>query len=115
MTGEFEEKIEGKTSSGGGKTSSDLTLQKAVDMGEYHPDYLSTFPEWQRLSRIMMWEMIRSAIKNRRRFLLVHWAEINNQLDFSKKPHLQKALENIEKQLNELRTDEEKYQVEYSI
>ncbi|MBP6989852.1 hypothetical protein KBB48_03720 [Candidatus Shapirobacteria bacterium] len=116
MAGEFEEKMEGKTSGGSVKsTSDDITLQKAVDMGEYNPDYLSTFPEWHKLSRIMRWQMIRSAIKNRRKFLQLQWAEINNQLDYSQKPYLKLAGENIQKQLTALTEDEEKYQVEYSI
>jgi hypothetical protein len=47
--------------------------------------------------------------------LQVQWAEINNQIDFSQKPHLKLALKNIEKQTTDLTKDEEKYQVEYSI
>lgn len=91
-----------------------MTLQKAVDMGEYDPDFLATFPEWLGFSRHVQWEMMRQALQNRRRQLRVHWAELANQPDFSKKPHLRTAMRNIEKQLNELQIDEEKLQVEYS-
>ena len=92
-----------------------MTLQKAVDLGEYDPDFLSTFPEWHQLSRHIQWEMIRSGLKNRTRQLRIHWAEISNQPDFSKKPHLAMAMKNIQKQLEELQVNEEKLQVEYSM
>ena len=116
MTGEFEDKLETNTS-GGGQTQniSGITLQKAVDMGEYDPNYLANFPDWHKLTRMMKWQMIRQAIINRRHFLMVQWAEINNQLDFSQMPYLAEALKNINKQLDDLRKEEEKYQVEYSI
>ena len=92
-----------------------MTLQKAIEMGEYDPEYLAAFPDWHQLSRHMQWEMIRDGLKNRRRQLRIHWAEIANQPDFSKKPHLHKALKNIEGQLDGLQSDEERLQVEYSI
>ncbi len=115
MAGEFEDIIETSTSSGASPKNSDaITLQKAVDMGEYDPEYLANFPDWHKLSRMMKWQMIRQAIRNRRRFLQVQWAEINNILDYSQKPHLKQAGDNILKQLDELLADEEKYQVEFS-
>jgi len=92
-----------------------MTLQKAIDMGEFDPDFLATFPEWHQLSRHIRWEMVRQGLHNRRRQLRIHWAEIANQPDFSKKPHLSSALKNIEKQLDELQVDEERLQVEYSM
>ena|SRR3989338_4816550 len=101
---------------GGTKTvSQTMTLQKAIDLGEYDPDFLATFPQWHSLSRHIQWEMIREGLKNRTRQLRVHWAEMVNQPDFSKKPYLAMALKNIEKQLKELQHDEEKLQVEYSL
>lgn len=108
-TGEF-------ISGGGTKTvSQTMTLQKAIDMGEYNPDFLATFPEWLPLSRHVQWEMIRQGLKNRTRQLRIHWAEMSNQPDFSKKPYLRQAMKNIESQLNELQDNEERLQVEYSI
>lgn len=112
---EFDEVIERKSNNKGSQNTKGITLQKAVDFGEYNPEYLATFSEWHRLSRIMQWQFIRQAIKNRRRFLLVQWAEINNQLDFSQKPYLADAAKNIEMQLKKISQDEEKFQVEYSI
>ncbi len=115
MRGEIDDDFEKNTTSRQPTSPKGLTLEKAVELGEYHPDFLATFPEWQQFSRIIQWEYIRRALKNRRHQLLVHWAEINNQIDFSKKPHLQQALDNLQKQLAIVMTDEEKYQVEYTI
>jgi hypothetical protein len=109
--GDFKEK---KTKSSFGKKVSVITIQKAIDMGEYNPDYLATFPEWHSLTRHVQFEFIRRALDNRRKQLVVQWAEINNVLDFSLKPHLQEALRNIEKQLNKLDDDWEKLYLEYS-
>lgn len=104
------EKISGKSS----KPSVKMTLQKAIDMGEYNPDYLATFPEWHELTRHMQFEMIRKALDNRDRHLIVQWAEIVNFLNFSKKPHLKEALENIQKQQKVLQRDRERLYLEYS-
>jgi hypothetical protein len=106
------EKLSGKKPT---KVSPTMTLQKAIDMGEYDPDYLSTFPEWHTLSRHIQFEHIRTALENRNRQLLTQWAEINNMLDFRLKPHLKEALANIEKQWRKLRLDREKLYAEYSL
>ena len=90
----FEDNIEKGKSSGKPSVSSKMTLQKAIELGEYNPDYLSTFPEWLTLSRHIKFQYIRDAIESRRRHLITQYAEINNILDFSKKPHLKEALKN---------------------
>lgn len=110
----FEDAVEKGQSSGRPAVSAKMTLQKAVDLGEYNPDFLATFPEWHTLSRHVQFQFIRQALDNRHRHLIVQWAEINNLLDFSKKPELKEALKNIEKQLNELEKDKEKLYFEYS-
>lgn len=110
----FEDAVEKGQSSGKPIASAKMTLQKAVELGEYNPDFLSTFPEWHTLSRHVQFQFIRQALDNRHRHLIVQWAEINNLLDFSKKPELKEALKNIEKQLNELEKDKEKLYLEYS-
>ena len=97
------------------KAAPTMTLQKAVDLGEYDPDYLSIFPEWGQLSRHVQWQMVREALHNRRKQLMVQWAEVANQPDLSKKPHLALAMKNIQKHLDHLQGEEEKLQVEYSI
>lgn len=87
-----------------------MTLQKAVDLGEYDPDYLSTFPDWHEITPHLQWRMVHQAIKNRRTSLMVNWAEVANQPNYSKKPHLKPIQESIEKQLRQLQEDEEKLQ-----
>lgn len=94
--------------------SPNMTLQKAVDMGEYDPNFLATFPEWHEISRHVQFQFIKQALDNRNRQLVTQWAEIVNILDFSKKPHLQEALRNIEKQMKVLDRDKEKLYLEYS-
>jgi len=91
-----------------------ITLQKAIDLGEYNPEFLSGFAEWHTLSRFSQFQFIRKALDNRRRHLLTQWAEISNSLDFSKKPYLAEAMKNIKKQLDKLEEDREKLYVEYS-
>lgn len=110
----FEDGIEQGKSSAKPVKLPDMTLQKAVDMGEYNPEYLATFPEWHTLSRHIQFQHIRNAVENRRHHLLSQWAEVNNILDFSKKPELAEALVNIEKQLRQVEDDREKLFVEYS-
>lgn len=84
-----------------------ITLQRAVDLGEYNPEYLSTFAEWQELTPHLQWRLVHQAIKNRRTSLMVNWAEVANHPNFSQKPHLKRIHESIEKQLKELQKDEE--------
>ncbi len=110
----FEDNLEKGKSSSSTKTASKMTLQKAVDMGEYNPDYLATFSEWHTLSSHIQFQYIRSAIENRRHHLLSQWAEVSNILDFSKKPELSEALKNIEKQLKLIESDREELFVKYS-
>ncbi len=94
--------------------STALTLQKAIDLGEYKPEFLAQFPEWHTYSRHIQFEYIRKALENRNRQLITQWAEITNILDFRLKPHLNEALRNIEKQLDILKHDREKLYVDYS-
>lgn len=108
------EKLEQKQSSPTSFQASKMTLEKAIEMGEYKPEYLANFPEWHTLTRHIQFEYIRKAIDNRNRHLITQWAEITNVLDFRLKPHLSEALKNIEMQLQELRVDKEKLYLEYS-
>ncbi len=108
------EKLEQKQSSSVPAPSTTMTLDKAIEMGEYKPEYLATFPEWHTLTRHIQFEYIRKAIDNRNRHLITQWAEITNVLDFRLKPHLNEALKNLEKQIQELRVDKEKLYFDYS-
>lgn len=103
-----------KTSKPATGHSAILSLTKAIELGEYDPDYLSRFDEWSQLSRHSQFELIRKAIENRLRQLIGQYAEINNVLDFSKKPHLQEALKNIDDQRKKVLEDKENLYLEYS-
>lgn len=103
-----------KSSSGKTASSTLITLQKAVEMGEYEPKFLSGFAEWHSLSRHAQFEFIRQALDNRRRHLVSQWAELNNVLDFSKKPYLKQGLKNLEEQMKVLDADRERLYLEYS-
>jgi hypothetical protein len=96
------------------KQSATMTLQKAIDLGEYDPNYLATFAEWHTLSRHIQFQYIRKALDNRHGHLITQWAEVNNMLDFSKKSQLTKGLENIMNQIKKLEKDREKLYLEYS-
>lgn len=91
-----------------------MTLQKAIELGEYFPEFLANFPKWHSLSKHSQFQMIRQALDNRRHQLLTQWAEINNVIDFRLKPEMSVALENIQKQLKKLEDDREKLYLEYS-
>ncbi len=103
-----------KLTGGSPKSSPSMTLQQAVDLGEYNPEFLSTFPEWHTLSRHVQFQYIRKALDNRHKHLIVQYAEINNMLDFRLKPHLNEALKNLEKQIKILENDRERLYAEYS-
>lgn len=91
-----------------------LTLEKAIELGEYDPEKLSHFAEWQILSRHAQFELIKQALENRKHQLWQHWAELNNQLNFSKKPYLKTALQNIQEQIDQWKQDNERLYIEYS-
>ncbi len=96
-------------------TGNSLTLQSAIALGQYDPDFLGTFPEWNTFPRHVQFEYVKKALDNCERQLLVRWAEINNFLDFSQKPHLKTALDNLQHRLREVRADRERLYVEYSL
>lgn len=91
-----------------------LNLEKAIELGEYQPLVLEEFAEFKKLSRYSQFQLIKKALKNRQKQLWMHWADINNQLNFSKKPYLQTALRNLEEQIDKLDEDEERLLIEYS-
>jgi hypothetical protein len=110
----FEDNLEHGKSSGKPAKAPKMTLQKAVELGEYEPEFLATFPEWHTLSRHVQFQFIREGLDNRNRQLVVQWAEINNVLDFRLKPHLKEALENIQRQIKKVDEDRERLYLEYS-
>ena len=91
-----------------------FTLEKAIDLGEWQPQVLAKYPEWNSLSKHARYQLIRQGMKNHRTHLRMQWAEISNQPNFSQKPHLKPALKKIEKALKELTVEEEMIQIEYA-
>ncbi len=107
----------GEQDVGGGssyKPAKALTLEKAIQLGEYDPKYLSTFPDWHILSPHGQLQYIKQGIDNRRRQLLEQWASLETALNARLKPHLKKAQTNVEKQLNKLEKDRDDLYAEYS-
>ena len=96
------------------QAASTMTLQQAIDMGEYDPQYLANYPEWHQLSKHAQLQYIRKAQDNRDQQLITQWAEINNVIDFRNKPELKKALMNIEVQMKKVDADRERLYLEYS-
>jgi hypothetical protein len=90
-----------------------MTLEKAIEMGEYNPDFLSTFPEWSTFTNYIRWHHIRRAIVNRRRFLLLNYAETNNVLDLRLKPEMKLVMDRIYRQLDLLAREEERLRLEF--
>jgi len=99
---------------GGSPPAATISLQQAIDFGEYNPEYLSNFAEWHNLSPHVQWQLIRKALDIRHKQLITHYAELNNALYLSKKPHVQHAMKSVEKQLKQLMEDRESLYVEYS-
>jgi hypothetical protein len=90
-------------------TVTKLTLEKAVELGEYDPEFLANFPEWHTLSRHIQFQYISRALENRNKQLLSH-----NVLDLRNKPDVWKAIRNMEKQLHNLLEEKERLFSEYS-
>lgn len=93
---------------------SNITLQETIDFGEYDPEVLANFAEWHALSPHVQWQLIRKALDIRHKQLVTQYAELNNILDLSKKPHIREAMKSVEKQLSDLMKDKERLYVEYS-
>jgi len=107
--GEFSERPSKSTS----PLPAKMTLEKAVEMGEYNPSFLSTFPEWSTFTNNIRWHYVREAIKNRRRFLQLNYAETNNVLDLHLKPEMKQVLDKITEQIILLNREEERLRLEF--
>lgn len=97
------------------KPGAPLSLREVIDLGEYKPELLSQYPEWEKLSNYARFQLITRGLENRRRQLFKKWSEVVNFINDSDNPELQhEAKENIERQLKELRVDKERLYSEYS-
>lgn len=91
-----------------------INLMQAIDFGEYDPKSLENFAGWHDLSIHIQWQLIRKALDIRHRQLMTQYAELNNVLDFSKKPDVIKACKNVERLLKKLASDKEQLYIKYS-
>lgn len=96
------------------KHSGKMTLREAVKLGEYNPEFLSTFPEWIDMSPHVQLQFIKEGMDNRRKQLLMQWAEMDRAIDARLKTNLHEAQKNIEKQLRKIQDDRERLYYEYS-
>ncbi len=108
--GEQEKSLGGKTP----PSVSKLTLEKAIELGEYDPKFLANFPEWHTLSIHIQFQYVKKALENRHHQLLAQYAELNNVLDLRKKPEVWEAIRNMEKQLHHILEEKERLFTEYS-
>lgn len=95
-------------------TATKLTLEKAVELGEYDPNFLANFPEWHTLSKHIQFQYVRQALDNRHKQLLTQYAELHNVLDLRNKPEIWEAIHNMEKQLHHILEEKERLFAEYS-
>lgn len=92
-----------------------MTFEEAIQMGEYKPEFLAKFPEWQTYGHHVQFEYISKAIANRKRQLMQKWAEAVNFTNQSTIPDLQKKIaSNIFDQVRQLGEEKEKLYLEYS-
>lgn len=110
----MEKGIEQASSKSTTTTSQFMTLQKALELGEYEPEVLSKFDEWKLLSEHGQWQMIKQGLDNREKQLRVQQAEVFNTVDFSKKPQLMDAIWKIQEKIKKIWDDRERIYLEYS-
>lgn len=91
-----------------------ISFEKAIELGEYSPQFLSQYPEWKQMSRHVQYQFIKQALDNRHKQLRRQWADLNNQLDYRLKPHLAEAKKKVEQAMQELNVEEEQIMVEYA-
>ncbi|MBP9820427.1 hypothetical protein KBC79_06875 [Candidatus Woesebacteria bacterium] len=91
-----------------------LSFAESIELGKYDQEYLSQYQEWRELDRQLKFQFISKAIKKRRLQLRLQWANLANQPNFSKKPHLLDAQKKVEQALVDLDKDEEVLMVEYA-
>lgn len=110
----MEKGIEQRSSGNATSNSALMTLQKAIDLGEYEPEVLAQFDEWRLLSAHGQWQMIKQGLDNREKQLRVQQAELFNSVDFSKKPQLMEAIWEIQHKITKIWEDKERLYVEYA-
>lgn len=90
-----------------------LTLQKAVELGEYDPQVLAQFDEWQMLSAHAQLQLIDKGLDNCERQLGRQWAKISSLVGSNQDTPLANVLMNIEHQLQQLKKDRERLYTQF--
>ncbi len=84
-------------------------------MGEYQPEKLAQYPEWQTFSHHVQWEYISKAMTNRKTQLMRKWSETINFMDQSDIVGLKKQIaDSIFEQIRQLGEEKERLYLEYS-
>ncbi len=91
-----------------------LTLEKVIALGEFEPEVLAKYPEWEKLSNSARFEMIRQGLEKRRQRLFNMWCDVVNFIGDFPQADRQETRENLERQLQTLRADKERLYNEYS-
>lgn len=92
-----------------------MAFEDAIKMGEYLPERLAQYPEWQTFSHHVQWEYISKGIANRKTQLMHKWSEAINFMDQSEIPELKKQIaDSIFEQIRKLGEEKERIYLEYS-
>lgn len=91
-----------------------MSFKEAIKLGEYDPKFLSSYEEWNSMSPHAQLQIIREGMDNRRKQLLMQWAELDRAIDARIKPELGVAKKNIERHLKKIEDDREKYYLEFT-
>lgn len=92
-----------------------MTFEVAIQMGEYQPEKLAQYPEWQTLSHHVQWEYISKSMANRKTQLMRKWSETINFMDQSDIVGLKKQIaDSIFEQIRKLGEEKERLYLEYS-
>ncbi len=91
-----------------------ISLKDVISLGEFEPEVLAKYPEWEKLSNYVQFELIRQGLENRRKQLFKKWSEVVNFIGDFPNANRQETKENLERQLQTLRADKERLYNEYS-
>ena len=102
------------SSGGGGGSAGFMTLQKAVELGEYKPEVLSQYSDWKLLSKHGQLQFIRTGLRYHKGQLLTQYASLFNIPNYSlKADELEPKLNHILDLVKEVDRDEEYYLANY--
>ncbi len=91
-----------------------LTLKDVIALGEYEPEILGKYPEWENLSNSARFELIRQGLEKRRKRIFDMWCDVVNFIGDFPQADRQETKGNLERQMQQLRADKERLYNEYS-